>query len=67
MRVPVATPNAAEIGAGQPPGRVHVGTCWDTGKRCAPASADQIRDLLAQGVPACRLCRPDSELGLLDS
>ncbi|MEU7068119.1 DUF6233 domain-containing protein [Streptomyces sp. NPDC046161] len=69
-RRPPAEPPAwlveREIGAGRPSGRVHVGTCWDTGKRCAPATADQIRDLLAQGVPACPQCRPDTALGVLE-
>ncbi|MET9960070.1 DUF6233 domain-containing protein [Streptomyces sp. NPDC006326] len=33
-------------GSGRLPVRVHTGGCWDTGKRCAPASAEQIRGLL---------------------
>ncbi|WP_240801814.1 DUF6233 domain-containing protein [Streptomyces sp. A1136] len=55
-----------EIGTGRPPSRLHVGTCRDTGKRCAPATADQIRDLLARGIPACPQCRPDTALGVLE-
>ncbi|MEU6896189.1 DUF6233 domain-containing protein [Streptomyces sp. NPDC046557] len=47
-RHPPAEPPAwlveREIGAGRPPGRVHVGTCWDTRKRCAPATADSDRE-----------------------
>ncbi|MFJ9344800.1 DUF6233 domain-containing protein [Streptomyces sp. NPDC101733] len=54
------------IGAGRPPVRVHTGDCWDTRSRCAPAGADQIRALLAQGVPECRHCRPDTALGVLE-
>ncbi|MET7534125.1 DUF6233 domain-containing protein [Streptomyces goshikiensis] len=32
----------------------------------APAGADQIRALLAQGIPACVHCRPDTALGVLE-
>ncbi|WP_443333637.1 DUF6233 domain-containing protein [Streptomyces sp. CB00455] len=32
---------------------MHAGDCWDTGNRCAPADPEQIRCLLAEGVPAC--------------
>nr|WP_250569769.1 hypothetical protein [Streptomyces sp. CJ_13] len=32
--------------------RVHTRHCWDTRSRCTPAGADQIRPLLAQGIPA---------------
>ncbi|MFD6471554.1 DUF6233 domain-containing protein [Streptomyces goshikiensis] len=53
-------------GAGRPPVRVHAGDCWDTGKHCAPAGAEQLRRLLAEGVPACIHCRPDTALGVLD-
>ncbi|WP_327267190.1 DUF6233 domain-containing protein (plasmid) [Streptomyces sp. NBC_01232] len=54
------------IGGGRLPARVHTGGCWDTGNRCAPAAADQIRRLLAEGVPACIHCRPDTALGVLE-
>ncbi|MFG2715330.1 DUF6233 domain-containing protein [Streptomyces goshikiensis] len=37
-----------------------------TRSRCTPAGADQIRTLLAQGVPACIHCRPDTALGVLE-
>ncbi|MFD7026556.1 DUF6233 domain-containing protein [Streptomyces sp. NPDC059917] len=49
-------------GVGRPPTQVHVGDCWATGKRCVPASAEQLRELLARGVPACIHCRPDTAL-----
>ncbi|MFB7468566.1 DUF6233 domain-containing protein [Streptomyces sp. NPDC056224] len=52
------------IGGGRRPARVHTGDCWDTGNRCAPAGPKQIRQLLAEGVPACPHCRgptPPSE------
>ncbi|MFD3700940.1 DUF6233 domain-containing protein [Streptomyces sp. NPDC058646] len=54
------------IGSGRLPARVHTGDCWDTGHRCAPAAAEQIRRLLAAGVPACVHCRPDTALGVLE-
>lgn len=54
------------IGRGRPPARVHRGTCWDTGHRCAPATPEQIRQLLTEGVPACPHCRPDTALGVLE-
>ncbi|MGW7064928.1 DUF6233 domain-containing protein [Streptomyces sp. NPDC054904] len=49
-----------------PPARLHTGDCWDIGNRCIPAEADQVRQLLAQGVPACIHCRPDTALGVLE-
>ncbi|MFC6518177.1 DUF6233 domain-containing protein [Streptomyces goshikiensis] len=54
------------ISVGRLPARVHAGDCWDTRSRCAPADADQIRALLAQGIPACPHCRPDTALGVLE-
>ncbi|MFD9571939.1 DUF6233 domain-containing protein [Streptomyces sp. NPDC059982] len=51
------------IGTGRPPVRVHVGTCWDTKSRCTAATADQARRALAETVPACPHCRPDTALG----
>ncbi|MEU9234486.1 DUF6233 domain-containing protein [Streptomyces subrutilus] len=54
------------IGVGRPPARVHAGGCWDATKRCAPATAEQIRALLAQGIAACPQCRPDTILGVLE-
>ncbi|MEV7420706.1 DUF6233 domain-containing protein [Streptomyces sp. NPDC089919] len=54
------------IGGGQLPSRLHTGGCWDAGKRCVPGTAEQVRRLLAEGVPACIHCRPDTALGVLD-
>ncbi|MFJ2825648.1 DUF6233 domain-containing protein [Streptomyces toxytricini] len=54
------------IGAGRLPVRLHAGGCWDTGKRRIPATPDQIRRLLAEGVTACIHCRPDTALGVLE-
>ncbi|MFD6185625.1 DUF6233 domain-containing protein [Streptomyces goshikiensis] len=46
--------------------RLHAGDCWGTRKRCVPAGAEQVRRLLAEGVPACIHSRPDSALGMLE-
>ncbi|MFI5987397.1 DUF6233 domain-containing protein [Streptomyces sp. NPDC051555] len=54
------------IGVGRPPTQVHAGDCWATGKRCVPATAEQLRELLARGVPGCIHCRPDTALGVLE-
>ncbi|MCX4632849.1 DUF6233 domain-containing protein [Streptomyces sp. NBC_01443] len=54
------------IGSGRLPARIHTGDCWDTGNRCTPATPEQIRQLLAEGVPACPHCRPDTALGMLE-
>ncbi|WP_255306322.1 DUF6233 domain-containing protein [Streptomyces sp. Wb2n-11] len=47
-----------------PPGPIV--ECWDTGNRCVAAEPEQIRRLLAEGVPACPYCRPDTALGVLE-
>ncbi|MFD0723155.1 DUF6233 domain-containing protein [Streptomyces globosus] len=36
------------------------------GKRCVPATPEQVRQLLAEGVTACVHCRPDTALGVLE-
>ncbi|MEU2395045.1 DUF6233 domain-containing protein, partial [Streptomyces sp. NPDC007369] len=54
------------IGVGRLPVRVHTGDCWATSTRCAPAAPEQVRRLLAEGVPACIHCRPDTALGVLE-
>jgi hypothetical protein len=45
---------------------VHVGGCWDAGKRSRAVSRDQARRALSEGVDPCPQCRPDTELGLLE-
>ncbi|MEU9755671.1 DUF6233 domain-containing protein [Streptomyces althioticus] len=45
---------------------VHVGGCWNAGKRSAGVSREQALRALAEGVPACSHCRPDTELGYVD-
>ncbi|MEU8503074.1 DUF6233 domain-containing protein [Streptomyces lavendulae] len=54
------------IGTGRLPARVHTGQCWDTRSRCKPATADQARRALAEGVSARPHCRPDTALGVLE-
>lgn len=49
-----------------PPVQVHVGGCWNKGKRVRGISRDAALRALADGVKACGACRPDSELGFLD-
>ncbi|MFB8247327.1 DUF6233 domain-containing protein [Streptomyces sp. NPDC055952] len=47
---------------------VHTGDCWAAAKsgRCRPATREQAVDALAQQVPACIHCRPDTVLGVLE-
>jgi hypothetical protein len=49
-----------------PPVYVHVGDCWNAGKRSRGISRDQARRALADGVKACPQCQPDTALGVLD-
>ncbi|MEZ7007856.1 DUF6233 domain-containing protein [Streptomyces sp. AD55] len=49
-----------------PPVQVHVGDCWNAGKRTRGIPRDAALRALADGVTACGMCRPDSELGFLD-
>ncbi|MEV4438533.1 DUF6233 domain-containing protein [Streptomyces sp. NPDC049577] len=51
--------------AGQDPA-LHVGGCGMAGKSPRPLTRDQALQALTDGsVPACPICRPDTELGLL--
>ncbi|MGW1641486.1 DUF6233 domain-containing protein [Streptomyces lavendulae] len=56
------------IGVSRRPDRVHTGACKIT-NRGKPATRDGVLEILRTvlSVIACPLCRPDSELGLLDS
>ncbi|WP_406179033.1 DUF6233 domain-containing protein [Streptomyces sp. NBC_01006] len=45
---------------------MRAGGCWDTRTRCKPATTDHARRALAEGVPACPLCRPDIARGVLE-
>ncbi|MGK9463953.1 DUF6233 domain-containing protein [Streptomyces sp. G6] len=49
-----------------PPVQVHVGGCWNAGKRSKGVARDDALRALAVGVRACTACRPDTELGYLD-
>ena len=49
-----------------PPLQVHGGDCWNRGKRVQGASRDEALRALADGVQACAVCRPDTELRFLD-
>ena len=49
-----------------PPVQVHVGGCWNAGKRTRGIGRDEALRALADGIKACGACRPDSELGFLD-
>lgn len=49
-----------------PPNLVHVGGCHMAGKRSRGISRVDALRWLAEGIPPCTHCRPDSELGYLD-
>lgn len=49
-----------------PPVQVHVGGCWNAGKRTRGIGRDEALRALADGIKACGACRPDSELGFLE-
>lgn len=49
------------------PAMVHTSQCWAPGASMEGISRDQaIEALTSGGVPPCFLCRPESELGVLD-
>ncbi|MEU9983585.1 DUF6233 domain-containing protein [Streptomyces sp. NPDC050856] len=53
------------LSAERAPVRVHLGDCGMAQK--APGCTQDIaRQALAQGVEACAVCRPDTQLGVLD-
>ncbi|MEU7039379.1 DUF6233 domain-containing protein [Streptomyces sp. NPDC046237] len=53
---------------GRPPSRpVHIGDCKLADPQKGPLSSDDARRALTEGgIRACEICRPDSELGILD-
>nr|WP_079083130.1 DUF6233 domain-containing protein [Streptomyces antibioticus] len=53
------------IGAGRPPVQVHAGDCYAVGKRRRPAGRAEARRVLAEGLPGCTHCQPDTRLGIL--
>ncbi|MEU9333165.1 DUF6233 domain-containing protein [Streptomyces sp. NPDC048290] len=48
------------------PVAVHAGACHMAGPRSKGVPVDVARRALAEGVPACTHCRPDTELGIMD-
>ncbi|MEU3640955.1 DUF6233 domain-containing protein [Streptomyces albogriseolus] len=54
------------LNANSAPVYVHVGGCWNAGKRSGGVTRDQALRALAEGVPPCPHCRPDTELGYVD-
>lgn len=54
------------LNKGAPPVHVHVGGCWNAGRRSRGVTRDEALRALADGVRACSACRPDTELGYLD-
>ncbi|MFE5618303.1 DUF6233 domain-containing protein [Streptomyces sp. NPDC056524] len=46
---------------------VHMGDCALAGPQKRPLSSDDARRALTEGgIRACEICRPDSELGILE-
>ncbi|MFH8684563.1 DUF6233 domain-containing protein [Streptomyces lydicus] len=52
------------VGGDGKPVAVHVGGCRGAGRRTRSVSRDEVMRALAEGVEACALCRPDTELGI---
>ncbi len=49
------------------PDSVHIGDCRLAARHRKPLSRDEARRALTDGgIRACEICRPDSELGILD-
>jgi hypothetical protein len=67
-RRPPAPDWLLEVGLNRdsPPVQVHVGDCWNSGKRTRGIDRGEALRALADGVTACGACRPDSELGFLE-
>ncbi|MFJ1904731.1 DUF6233 domain-containing protein [Streptomyces sp. NPDC088156] len=49
-----------------PPNMVHAGGCHMAGKRSRSIERSGALRWLAEGIPACTHCRPDSGLGYLE-
>ncbi|MFE7928336.1 DUF6233 domain-containing protein [Streptomyces sp. NPDC057456] len=49
-----------------PPNLIHEGQCHTAGKRARGIGHNGALRWLAEGIPACTHCRPDSGLGYLD-
>ncbi|MFJ6729342.1 DUF6233 domain-containing protein [Streptomyces sp. NPDC091281] len=53
-------------GRTKPPTAVHEGHCTMAGDRTRGITREDALRWLAEGIPACTFCRPDTELGYLD-
>lgn len=53
------------IGRDSLPIALHVGGCPSAGRRARPVPREQATRALTEGLEACSLCRPDTELGIL--
>ncbi|MFJ9026269.1 DUF6233 domain-containing protein [Streptomyces sp. NPDC102259] len=49
-----------------PPNMIHEGRCHMAGKRSRGIGRSDALRWLAEGIPACTHCRPDSGLGFLE-
>ncbi|MFI2415904.1 DUF6233 domain-containing protein [Streptomyces sp. NPDC018947] len=49
-----------------PPVQVHIGGCWNAGKRSKGVTQVEARQALSEGVKACGACQPESALGFVD-
>ncbi|MFJ8662572.1 DUF6233 domain-containing protein [Streptomyces sp. NPDC093795] len=48
------------------PAAAHIGDCHLAGRHTRPLTRDEARHAPAEGgLPACEICRPDSDLGIL--
>ncbi|MEU0837537.1 DUF6233 domain-containing protein [Streptomyces sp. NPDC005969] len=53
----------SDIGVGSPTAEVHRGDCWAAGRQLRAVSPEEAVAALADGTPACEVCRPDRVLG----
>jgi hypothetical protein len=51
---------------GRAPVYVHVGDCWNAGKRSRGITRDQALRALADRVDPCPHCNPDTALGFME-
>lgn len=66
-RPPPATPDwALERGERAKPKAIHTSLCWNEFFMQGITREQAIEALTRGGVPACRTCEPDKELGVLD-
>ncbi|MFE7330774.1 DUF6233 domain-containing protein [Streptomyces sp. NPDC057565] len=51
-----------DVGIGVPRAEVHRGDCW-VGRELRAVSREEAAAALAEGIPACEVCQPDTVLG----